>query len=165
MLHDIVIRVHTGDMENLVRQMVITIALFFVNIKKEMKSIFEHINADYKMFNQLPEEYQLIVAETIAKTQKLETIWTVMLGSAAASFPILALVMTVYSQFTDEPRLYMVHETILPFIDHKKYTSPYFEIIAVYSLHILRHLMDDPDIEVIKRKIETIVKEQCEVYR
>ncbi|XP_050670635.1 uncharacterized protein LOC126969322 [Leptidea sinapis] len=104
--------------------------------------------------------------------------------------------MTVYSQFTDEPRLYMVHETILPFIDHKKYTSPYFEIIAVYSLHIvwlifvgftgydgifsvcilhvslkiklyshkLRHLMDDPDIEVIKRKIETIVKEQCEVY-
>ncbi|XP_038212270.1 putative odorant receptor 92a [Zerene cesonia] len=132
-------------MENLVRQIVITIVLSFVIIKifltlfrkKELRAIFDTIEADYESFNNLPEDELSIVIEAIEKTQKLEKIWILIIGSASASFPLLACVLTVYSYFTENPRKYMIHETIMPFIDDKKYSSPFFEIQAVYSLYIV----------------------------
>lgn len=104
-----------------------------------MKTIFDGINEDYENYNDLPDEHQQIVQDTIKKTKILEKIWIVIMGTTALSYPVLAGVCTIYSAlFSENPRRFMVHEIKIIFLtEDQKYESPFFEIIAAYSIFIV----------------------------
>ncbi|XP_026497968.2 odorant receptor 4-like [Vanessa tameamea] len=145
--NDLRLRFLKNDMANLVRQSIIIICLTFVIIKlmitvfrsNEIRALFDGINEDYEKFNYLPEEYQQLVAETIKKSKSLEKIWLIIMSVTASSYPVLAGVCTLYSMmFSDNPRRFMVHEMEVFYLTtEQKYESPYFEILAIYSIFVV----------------------------
>ncbi|XP_047529453.1 odorant receptor 4-like [Vanessa atalanta] len=145
--NDMRLRILNNDMANLVRQSIIMVSLTFVIIKliitvfrsNELRALFDGINEDYEKFNYLPEEYQQIVAETIKRSKGLEKIWIVIMSLTACSYPVLAGVCTIYSMmFSDNPRRFMVHEIEVFYLTaEQKYESPYFELIAFYSIFVV----------------------------
>ncbi|XP_045448987.1 odorant receptor 4-like [Melitaea cinxia] len=145
--NDIRFRIIRNDMPNLVRQFIIVVAVSFVILKliltvvrsNEMKAIFDGINEDYENYNDLPDEHQQIVEGTIKKTKILEKIWIIIMGTTALSYPVLASVCTIYSAlFSENPRRFMVHEIKIIFLtEDQKYDSPFFEMIAAYSIFVV----------------------------
>ncbi|XP_050346573.1 odorant receptor 4-like [Nymphalis io] len=141
------LRIVHNDIANLIRQSIIMISLTFVIIKliltvvrrHELRAIFDGINEDYEKFNYLPEEYQQVVADTIKKSKGLEKIWIIIMAITASSYPVLAAACTIYSMiYSDNPRRFMVHEVSIIFLtQEQKYESPYYELIALYSIFIV----------------------------
>ncbi|XP_041976524.1 uncharacterized protein LOC121731235 [Aricia agestis] len=142
--NDMHIRILTNDMPNLVRQLIIIVCITFVFIKmissivrrKELKEIIDTISADYDNFNNMPEDYQKIVHESITKTKFFERIWMAAIAITASSYPVLATVFTVHSQLlTDTPKSYMVHDCYVIFLsDEQRFQTPYFEMFNVFAM-------------------------------
>ncbi|CAG9584323.1 unnamed protein product [Danaus chrysippus] len=138
--NDIRLRILNNDMANVVRQSIVLVSITFVIIKfiisivrkDEFRSLLEEMDADYERFNEMSEQYQDLVEDTIRKTRKVEKSWCFVLLVTTASYPVLAGACTIYSQlFSDDPRRYMVHELKAIIIsEEQKYQSPYFELAA-----------------------------------
>ncbi|CAF4953733.1 unnamed protein product [Pieris macdunnoughi] len=145
MLCDIRERIQIKDTDNLFRQLIITVLLVYVYIKifltlnhtKKFRAILDKVSTDYESYNHLPEDYRVIVTETIEKCKKLEIIWILMVICTGLAFILLAFLLTLLSQFTEEPRKYMIHESLIPIIEELKYETPYFEILTVYGIYIV----------------------------
>ncbi|CAK1546905.1 unnamed protein product [Leptosia nina] len=142
---DIYMRILLTDLNNGIRQLVMILCLSFIIFKMvitliwsgKFKRLLDKLNTDLNSFNDLPKDYQRIAARGVARSQKLEKMWTVVLIIAVSTFPFVALGLTIYSQFTKEPRKYMIHEAFIPMIEDVKYESPYFEIYTVYNIFMV----------------------------
>ncbi|XP_072932320.1 odorant receptor 4-like isoform X2 [Epargyreus clarus] len=144
--NDIRIRQQNNDVQNLVRQVVIFVALMFANTKsfltiiykKELREIYDSINVDYAAFNDLPEDFQELVEDTINKSKSLETVWLAIVSTTGGIFPGSALLLNVYFfLFTDTPRRFMLHEChIWNLTPEQQYSSPVYEIFFLYCCFI-----------------------------
>ncbi|XP_041978634.1 odorant receptor 30a-like [Aricia agestis] len=141
------LRVAAGDVPNLIRQLIVLIAISYVRLKmflsifhaKLLRNVLDVISRDYQRFNVLPEEYQQLVDKNIRMTKKFQYTWGVAIASTLLSFIVLALGFTVYSQvFSATPRKYMIHECrLISLAEGEQYLTPYYELFAAYSVYVL----------------------------
>ncbi|CAH2241198.1 jg3263 [Pararge aegeria aegeria] len=109
---------------------------FYVYIKNDkFADLLANITDDLLKGNDMDEDYQAIYEEYIKLGKIGQTCWIIIPILLSTQFPIYATVLMIYESLTkDDGERYMVHEMRLQFIDNKKYETPYFEVVFIYSL-------------------------------
>ncbi|KAJ2943245.1 hypothetical protein O0L34_g12049 [Tuta absoluta] len=133
------------DIQNIVRHGTIIIPFFLVLTKTYImyiqrtaaKQVIDEINYDHERLNTLPDSYRTVVEEHFKNAHYGERLWLTVVIHCVGVFPFTATVLTFYEySVKSEPRKYMIHDVILPFVEPEdRFKTPYFEIVYIYMLY------------------------------
>nr|WPO56504.1 odorant receptor [Leucinodes orbonalis] len=102
-----------------------------------IKGLIDEFSYDYFCYNNLPNQYQIKIHSSIkACVAYSEKAWNICLAIAVATFPLMSILTTMYSQLFDEvPKKYMIHDLNKPFAEpEERFESPFYEIVYVFMM-------------------------------
>lgn len=134
------------DYTDATRQLAILFLLINMSIKmsclmrhkETMNSIIVRIDEDYrKAKEQLSEEEADIVKKYAMAGVILQNVWTYLSLLVGSIFPVSAVLMMLYSNFTDPVvKKQMVFYGILPLWDEQKFDTPLYEMFFVFEIFL-----------------------------